>query len=124
MSNNKIAKIIYWILTGLVALILTGSAMGKLTGGEQAAEMAKGLGGHTNLIILGTLELSIVILWLIPRTGVLGTLLAIAYIGGAMAVHFVNNQSILFPAIIQIIIWLVAIYRFPELTKRLFNKQS
>ncbi len=122
MSNNKTGKIIYWGLTGLVALILTGSAMGKLTGGDQAAEMAKGLGGTTNLILLGILELSIVVLWLIPRTGVLGTLLAIAYIGGAMAVHFVNNQSILFPAFIQIIIWSVAIYRFPELTKRLFNK--
>lgn len=121
--SPKTRKIIYWTLTGFVALILTGSAMGKLTGGNQAVEMAKGLGGNTNLIILGILELSIVALWLIPKTGVLGTLLAIAYIGGAMAVHFVNSQSILAPAIIQIVIWLVAVYRFPELTKRLFNKQ-
>lgn len=120
--SSKTGKIIYWGLTGLVALILTGSAMGKLTGGEQAAEMAKGLGGTTNLILLGILELSIVVLWLIPRTGIIATLLAIAYIGGAMAVHFVNNQSILFPAFIQIFIWSVATYRFPELTKRLFNK--
>lgn len=97
--------------------------MGKLIGGQNAAEMAKGLGGNTNLMILGILELSIVALWLIPRTAVLATLLAAAYIGGAMAVHFVNNQSILIPAIIQIVIWLVATYRFPELTKRLFNKQ-
>jgi hypothetical protein len=123
MNSNKKRKIIYWTLTGLVAVILTGSAMGKLTGGEQAVEMAKGLGGHTNLITLGILELAIVVLWLIPRTGVLATLLAVAYIGGAMAVHFVNNQSILVPTIIQIIIWSVASYRFPELTKRLLNKQ-
>lgn len=114
---------VYWTLTGLVALILTGSAMGKLTGGEQAAEMAKVLGGATNLTILGITELVIVVLWLVPGTGVLATLLAIAYIGGAMAVHFVNNQSILAPAIIQSIIWVVAAYRFPELTKRLLNKQ-
>lgn len=123
MNSNKKRKIIYWTLTGLVALILTGSAMGKLTGGEQAVEMAKGLGGHTNLITLGILELAIVVLWLIPRTGVLATLLAVAYIGGAIAVHFVNNQSILVPTIIQIIIWSVTSYRFPELTKRLLNKQ-
>ena len=110
MSKTKKEKIIYWILTGLVAFVLAGSAMGKLTGGEQAVEMAKGLGGHTNLIILGILELAIVVLWLIPRTGVFATLLAVAYIGGAMAVHFVNNQSILVPTIIQLI-------------KRLINKQ-
>jgi hypothetical protein len=123
MSDNKKGKIIYWTLTGLVALMLTGSAVGKLIGGEQAVEMAKGLGGNTNLIILGILELAIVVLWLIPRTGVFASLLAVAYIGGAMAVHFVNNQSILVPTIVQIIIWVVASYRFPELTKRLINKQ-
>ena len=123
MNTSKKAKIIYWILTGLVAFIFTASGMLKLFGGDAAADMAKGVGGQENLLILGVVELIIVALWFVNRTGVVATLLAIAYIGGAMAVHFVNNQSIFVPAIIQIIIWVVAAYRFPELTKRLSNQK-
>lgn len=118
--NQKTKKVIYWVGTGLVAFALAGSAMVKLSGGEQAAEMAKGVGGVNHVILLGVLELFIVALWLFPRTGVLGALLAIAYMGGAMAVHFVYNQPILTPLAIQVLIWLVSVYRFPELTKRLF----
>ncbi len=120
--NEKASKIIYWVLTGFVAFILAGSAMTKLSGGEQAAEMANALGGSGNIVTLGILELTIVLIWIIPRTGVLGTLLAIAYLGGAMAVHFVHGESVLIPMVIQIIVWLSAIYRFPELTKRILNR--
>ena len=114
-------KIIYWGLTALVALVLTASAMVKLSGGEQAAEMAKGLGGPSHVMILGILELLIVLLWCIPRTGVAGALLAMAYMGGAMAVHFAGGQPILIPLLIQVVIWVAAAYRFPELTRRLWN---
>lgn len=123
MNSSKKTKIIYWLLTGLVAFIFTASGMLKLFGGGAAADMAKGVGGQENLLILGVVELIIVVFWFVNRTGIVATLLAIAYIGGAMAVHFVNNQSILVPAIIQIIIWVVAAYRFPELTKRLINQK-
>lgn len=122
--NKQTNKILYWVLTGLVALILTASALAKLSGGEQAAEMAKGLGGMQHVTILGILELFIVALWLFKRTGVVATLLAVAYLGGAMAVHFVYSQPIWTPAIIQVIVWLAAAYRFPELATRLFQKQA
>jgi len=120
--NTKTKNILNWTLTGLVAFILTASAITKLIGGEQAIEMAKGLGGMTNVTLLGFLELFIVALWIIPRTGIVGALLAIAYIGGAMAVHFIYNQSILVPIVIQMVIWLVTAYRFPELTRRVLNR--
>lgn len=122
--NIKTNKILYWILTGLVAFILTASAFAKLSGGEQAAEMAKGLGGMAHVTTLGILELIIVALWFFKRTGVVATLLAVAYLGGAMAVHFVNSQPVWTPAIIQVIVWLAAAYRFPELASRLFKKQG
>jgi hypothetical protein len=122
--NTKSNKIIYWVSTALVAFVLTASAMGKLLSGEQAAEMAKGVGGLTHLKILGFLELAIVALWLFPKTGVVGALLAIAYMGGAIAVHFTTNQPVIVPVIIQIVIWLVAAYRFPELVKRLLGKDE
>lgn len=122
--NKKTNKVIYWILTGLVAFILTASALAKLSGGEQAAEMAKGLGGMQHVTILGILELIIVALWFFKRTGIVATLLAVAYLGGAMAVHFVYSQPVWTPAIINVIVWLAAAYRFPELATRLFHKQA
>lgn len=120
----KTNKILYWVLTGIVALLLAASGVTKLSGGAQAIEMAKALGGTQNIIILGITELVIVVLWLFRRTGIVATLLAVAYLGGAMAAHFINNQAVWTPAIIQVIVWLAAAYRFPELTKRLFNQQA
>lgn len=117
--NEKSKNIIMWILTGLVCIIFIGSGIYKLVGAN--AEMAEGVGGITNLRILGILELIITALFLYPRTGVVGTLLMIAYMGGAIAVVMVSHQPILFNIIIQALIWIASVLRFPELGKRLFN---
>ena len=118
--KTKTGKIISWLLTGIIALIFIASAIFKLTGGNP--EMVQGLGGATNLTILGVLELIIVALFLYTRTGVVGSLLMIAYMGGAMAVHFVTGQSLGVVLITQILIWIAAAVRFPEITKRLIVK--
>ena len=120
--ENKRNQIIYWISTILVAIIFLGSAFMKLSGSEVSKEMSNGVGGNENLIILGILELVITLFWLIPKTGIIGTLLGIAYIGGAISIHFVNNQPITVPIIIQNIILLAAFCRFPELLQRIKNK--
>lgn len=121
--ENKSKKVLYWSATILVAFILVSSGLLKIFGGAATAEMAKGLGEEGNVLILGVLELFIAILWVLPRTGVAGTLLAVAYMGGAIAVHFVTGQPVLVPVIIQILIWLAAAIRFPELIHRL-NKRA
>jgi hypothetical protein len=37
--SEKTKKIIYWVLTGLVAFIFLGSAIGKFTADEKALEL-------------------------------------------------------------------------------------
>lgn len=118
---SKTKKITQWILTGVIALIFIGSGFFKLTGGEATAQMAEGVGGASNLTSLAILEFVIVLLFLIPRTAFIGSLLMMAYMGGAMAVLLASNQSIIAPTIIQIFIWIVSVYRFPELKQRLLN---
>lgn len=108
----------------LVAFIFAASGLFKLLGGEQTTEMAQGVGGAANLVILGIIELVVVVLWVIPRTGIMATLLGMAYIGGAIAVHFVNGQPIALPVSIEVIIWVAALVRFPELTGRLFLRKA
>lgn len=115
--NDKTKQWIGWILAGLISFVFVGSGIAKLMGGN--AEMAKSLGGESTMMILGILELGIVVLFLVPKTGIIGSLLMIAYMGGAMAVHLTTGQSIVLQTIIQALIWLVSAYRFPELLSRL-----
>jgi len=121
--SEKTKKIIYWVLTGLVAFIFLGSAMGKFTADEKALEMAASMGLDANTYkLLAFVEILSLVLFILPRTGVIGTLLLCAYMGGAIATHLEHGQSIIAPCIIQAFLWAVALFRFPELTNRLRNK--
>lgn len=81
-------KWINGILTTLVAFVFLGSAVGKFMADAEALKMAEsfGLDATTNYA-LGVLEIVAVLLFILPRTGVLGTLLLAAYMGGAIATH-------------------------------------
>jgi len=122
MKSEKSKKIIYWVLTGLVALPFLGSAAGKLIGNEETikAAISFGLDAETFLMV-GVVELLCLLLFIIPRTGVIGTFLLAAYMGGAIATHLEHGVSIVAPCVIQAILFMVAFYRFPELRKALMN---
>jgi hypothetical protein len=123
--SDKTKKIIYWILTGLVAFVFVGSAMGKFTANADALKMAEGFGLNAQIYtILGAIEIISVVLFIIPRTGILGTLLLAAYIGGAIATHLEHGQSVIAPCVIQAFVWIVAVYRFPELKSRLLKSDK
>jgi hypothetical protein len=123
--SDKLKKIIYWVLTGLVAFVFVSSALGKLTADADALKMAEGFGLNAqNYTILGVIEIISIILFIIPRTGILGTLLLAAYMGGAIATHLEHGQSVIAPCVIQTFLWIVAIYRFPELKTRLLKSDK
>lgn len=124
MMNKKTKQIIQWTLTGILVFILMGSGIFKVSGAPDTAEMAESLGGVNNLIFLGVLEILIAALFLIPKTSIIATLLMTAYFGGAMAAHLVTGDSILVPTIIQVLIWVTAIFRFPELTQRFLSEKK
>jgi hypothetical protein len=77
------------VLTALFALFMLGaSAAPKLMGMPIAEETMAQLGwppGHAFWI--GVVELTCVLLYLFPRTSVLGAVLFMALYGGAMATH-------------------------------------
>ena len=124
-NTSKTQKIIYWGLTALVGFVFLGSAISKLTANAEAIKMAAGFGiDASTYSMLGIIELASVILFIIPRTGVVGTILLAAYMGGAIATHVQNGVPILAPCVILTFVLLVAFYRFPELVNRLLNRQS
>jgi uncharacterized membrane protein YphA (DoxX/SURF4 family) len=118
--NSKTKNILYWTLTGLVALIFVGSSSGKLMGSAETVQMAESFGISGSLFTtIGIIELMSVILFVIPRTGVLGTLLLTGYMGGAVATHLQHNISVVAPSVILAFVWIVAVFRFPELLQRI-----
>ncbi|MXV16624.1 DoxX family protein [Hufsiella ginkgonis] len=118
--TSKTKNILGWVLSGLAALLLAASATDKISGSSHALQIASliSLTGGTYRV-LGIIELLSVILFLYPRTGILGTLLLSSYLGGAIATHLQHQQDVLFPAAFEAVIWIAAVIRFPELTRRI-----
>ncbi len=120
--TDKTKKIINWVLTGLVALIFIGSAMGKFFANAETLTMVQSMGLDASTYkLIGVVELVSIALFIFPRTGILGTLLLAAYMGGAIATHLEHAQSIIAPCVIQAFLWIVAVVRFPELKQRLLG---
>lgn len=94
------------ILTWLPAAALCFSTGTKLT---QAAEVIKAfetLGYPLTLVVpIGLLELCCVLIYIIPRTRVLGLILLTAYLGGACATHVRISDDWAGPVIIGVMIW-------------------
>jgi hypothetical protein len=77
------------ILTWLFALFMLGASVApKLLGMPVAEETMTQLGWPAGYaFMIGLIELACVVLYLIPRTSVLGAVLTMALLGGAMATH-------------------------------------
>jgi hypothetical protein len=72
---------------------------------------------------LGILELTCVILYLIPQTAVLGAILVTGYMGGVIATHVRVGDFGIAPFVtIGVLIWLGLFLRYPKLRRMIpFN---
>jgi hypothetical protein len=84
------------ILIGLVGFVLAGSGIFKFTLPE---EMTEGM-GTTAPIILGLIELLIVVALVIPRSRLLGIILAASYIGGIIAFSWLVEGEAPIPGVV------------------------
>jgi len=123
MQENKTGKtkmIIGWALSAIAALSVVASAVDKIYGSEHAIAMSTSFGlSPETYRWLGIVELISMVLFAIPGTGILGVMLLTSYFGGAIATHLQHQQDILFPVVFEIIIWIAATLRYPELSGRL-----
>lgn len=121
--NAKTKGILNWVLTGLIAAVFIMSAVMKLSGAEEVVNSFKAMGlGDNARIGIGLAELISIILFIIPRTGVLGTVLLIGYMGGTIMAHVAQGIPFYTNILIGIAIGVVGYLRFPELGSRLFKK--
>ena len=95
------------VISILVSLLFAMSALMKLKGGPEVIQGMAHLGLPESLIMpLAILEISCVVIYLIPATSVLGAILLTGYIGGAICTHLRVGDPFFMQIAIGIFIWL------------------
>lgn len=111
--NEKFSKRKIWmgrILTSIGTIFLAFDSLGKIFGVPEAVEGTVKLGYPNHLVpIIGILLLIFSVIYIIPRTRMIGLILLTAYLGGAVATHFrVGNPlltHVMFPVYISLLLW-------------------
>lgn len=97
-------------LSGLAVAFLTMDTAMKLLRLQAAVEGTAQLGYRPDsLLTIGLIEVALLIIYLIPRSSILGAVLWTGYLGGAIATHVrVGNPlltHILFPTYVAALLW-------------------
>lgn len=97
-----------WILGLLPVALLLFSASGKVLHAGAVVEGFHKFGYADRVILpLGIVEVACAVLYLIPRTAVLGAVLLTGYLGGAVATHFrIGDPAFVMPALCGVVLWL------------------
>lgn len=121
---SKAQRITGWVLTGLVGLLLiVASGVPKFVDFPGKKEMFDHLGITTDLApVLGVLEITVAILFLIPQTSFLGAILVTGYLGGAVWAHLRVGDQWFFPVIIGVVMWVALGLRRPAIFSLAFGK--
>jgi uncharacterized membrane protein YphA (DoxX/SURF4 family) len=94
------------IVSALPVLMFIVSGILKLLKLEAVKDQFSKLGWDPNLLLgLGILELICAVIYVIPRTSMLGAILLTGYLGGAIATHVRVGEQFIMPAVLGVLIW-------------------
>jgi len=128
ISESNLSKGKVWAgmsLTGILTVVLLGSAIAKILGVPQMVDGLMHAGIPRGAILpIAVLELSCLALYLFPRSAVLGALLLTGYFGGATVTHIIGRENIIPPLIVGIWIWGGVYFRVAELRDLLPLRKS
>jgi len=128
LSMKRLGSIVGWVATALLVLSNGFAAIMKFVPvetGSAAELMGQRLGTIGLERGLGVLEIIILILFLVPRTSVVGFILMTGYLGGALATqltHGMTQQELIPMYVILAVLAVCGYFRFPEFTARLKGK--
>jgi hypothetical protein len=111
--SGSISKKALWagrIASGLVTAFMIFDAVMHLMKPAPVVEGFARLGFPIRLAVtLGIIDLICVVLYVIPRTSILGAILLTGYLGGAVAIQLPTGNSlfgeVLFPVYVGVIVW-------------------
>ncbi len=116
------------VMAGIVILFMLMDSIFKFIVNEEVIKGTVELGfSQHHLPILGTLGLLSIVLYIIPRTEVIGAILLTGYWGGAIATHVrLDNPlftHILFPVYLGIFAWGALLIKNERLRSVIFGKE-
>ena len=95
------------VISVLASLVFAASSFMKLKGGAEVTEGMAHLGWPESLMIpLAILEISCVLIYLIPATSALGAILLTGYVGGAICTHLRVGDPFFVQIALGIFVWL------------------
>jgi hypothetical protein len=103
--------------TAIVTLMMGASAAMKLKGGPDFTELFVnkfGIPGELRIPI-ALLEIAVLLIYLFPRTSVLGAILLTGYLGGAVLTHVRVGDAFFGPLIPGVLAWAGLWLRDPRL---------
>ena len=105
-----------WVLSGLPSLLLLFSGAMKLANPPGLTEGFAHLGlPVSDALGLGLLELGCTVVYLVPRTAVLGAVLLTGYLGGAILTHLRIGEPFILQALLGVVLWGGLYLREPRL---------
>jgi len=115
-SVSKITLWTGWIMSALPVLMLLISAAAKFAKPAPVMEGFTHLGLPEKLAMpLGILELACTIIYLTPRTSILGAILLTGYLGGAIATHVRIGDPFHTVVVFGVLVWGGLFLREPRL---------
>jgi hypothetical protein len=95
------------IISGLMVLFLLFDCIVKLLQLAVATRATGRLGYAESVVFgIGVVELVCTVLYVIPRTSILGAILLTGYLGGATATHVRIGDPYFFPIVVGVLVWL------------------
>ena len=101
------------ILSGIAGLMMLAAATPKLMMPAALAEGFQQYGLPASLVMpIGVIELACTLIYLIPRTRVLGAILMTGLLGGATATNVrIGNPSLIMTIILGVLVWAGLFFR-------------
>jgi hypothetical protein len=115
-------------LTALVVLFLAFDAITKIIRIAPVMDACQKMGITPNIAAsIGSLLLACTLVYVVPRTSILGAILLTGYLGGATATHIIQHSG-LFPAAFAIgfgaLVWAGLLLRQPRLSQWIFIRMN
>jgi hypothetical protein len=116
-----------WVMGGLPALMLVLDGAMKLMKPEPVVKATTELGfAEATIVPMGAALLASAILYLVPRTVVVGAILCTGYLGGAVATHVRAGHGpfeVLFPVAFGALLWGGLALRDPRFSALVFARR-
>jgi hypothetical protein len=95
------------VISILASLLFLTSAILKIKGGPELAKGIAHLGLPDSMILpLSVLEISCLVIYLIPATSVLGAIFLTGYTGGTICTHWRVGDPFFIQILLGILVWL------------------